>query len=227
LEDPRKFYPYISDKTIEMVNRMTQKDKENRFEFCEEILSMRPAEKKPLSQSDPPAPVPSVEINTKSGFPKFLLVAILLVAGVFSYKSYSQVEPEYPEEPLVEEVVVDTTVIGDYETENDYGTLLKINGGELYYTSAISRDEANKLGEYLKDSFFNGQAVTVQIDKSLSTYQFKFPVNTDYLENQEFLDNCVAFTVELSQNVFNQEDVEIHLCDEYIRSLKIVKSPNN
>ncbi|HOD53415.1 MAG TPA: protein kinase [Candidatus Cloacimonadota bacterium] len=38
LEDPRKYYPYISDRVIDILNKMTQKLPQQRFAQCVEIL---------------------------------------------------------------------------------------------------------------------------------------------------------------------------------------------
>ena len=55
-----------------------------------------------------------------------------------------------------------------------YGKELKFNGGQLFYTTALSKDIAEKLGNYLvKIGFFNGDLKTVQLNKSGSTFEFR------------------------------------------------------
>jgi hypothetical protein len=45
-----------------------------------------------------------------------------------------------------------------YSSEMSLGTKLMFNGGELYYTSSITRQEAEKLGEYLvRAQFFENR----------------------------------------------------------------------
>ncbi len=106
---------------------------------------------------------------------------------------------------------------------DNYGTMLEFNGGELYYTSSVSDREAYKLGEYLVDAeFFDGEGKTVQINKTGNTYEFRMVVKTGIEKDEEFIQLFKLFCVELSENVFNGDSVDIHLCDEYLKTLRVV-----
>ena len=105
----------------------------------------------------------------------------------------------------------------------DHGTLIEINGGELYYTSSISTREAYKLGEYLEDSgFFDGERKTVQINKTGNTYEFRMVVKKGLENDEEFIQLAKLFSIELSEEVFNGYDVDVHLCDINLETLRVV-----
>tara|TARA_B100001250_G_C19140289_1_gene503515 strand:+ start:36 stop:419 length:384 start_codon:yes stop_codon:yes gene_type:complete len=106
-----------------------------------------------------------------------------------------------------------------------YGELLEFNGGELYYTSNVTLAEANKLGKYcVKEGFFDGNEKTIQLDKEGSTYLFRMVVKKGIENDQEFINIAKVTAAELSQNVFNGKQVDIHLCDENLKTLRVVVS---
>lgn len=96
---------------------------------------------------------------------------------------------------------------------------------ELYYTDKVRKEEAEKLGNYLIESGFdsNDNTKTVQITKVGSTYQFRLVVMEGYEKDSEYLEIVKIFAKELSDKVFNGENVEIHLCDEFLITLNVVK----
>ena len=105
-----------------------------------------------------------------------------------------------------------------------HGTKLEINGGELYYTANITADEAQTLGDYLVEAnFFDGQRKSVQLDKSGSTYQFRLVVKPEFRNDKSYHKLGKLFAKELSANVFNDEPVEIHICDENFKTIRVVK----
>ena len=104
-----------------------------------------------------------------------------------------------------------------------YGTLIEFNGGELYYTSSILTREAYKLGEYLEDiEFFDGERKTVQINKTGNTYEFRMVVKKGLEKDEEVIQLAKIFSIELSEDVFNGYAVDVHLCDEYLETLRVV-----
>jgi hypothetical protein len=116
-------------------------------------------------------------------------------------------------------------VVGMIFAPMTLGQKIMFNGGELYFTSSVSEPEARKLGEYLiKNRFFNGSPKTVQITRSNGTIQFRMVVIKGKETNPQFIQTATQFSKELSHDVFGDELVEIHLCDEYLKTLKVVKS---
>ena len=108
--------------------------------------------------------------------------------------------------------------------QSQYGVKLIFNAGELYYTQPVTRSEAEKLGQYLVQAkFFDGTRKTVQINKSGQTYQFRYVVKGGYERNEEYIGHVKEFSAELSEGVFHNSPVDIHLCDSYLKTQRVVK----
>lgn len=100
---------------------------------------------------------------------------------------------------------------------------MEFNGGELYHTATVTADEATRLGQYLvAEEFFDGNEKTVQLNKNGSTYEFRFVVKKGLEDDPEFIATVKAFASELSEDVFGGNQVDIHLCDEYLETLRAV-----
>lgn len=104
-----------------------------------------------------------------------------------------------------------------------YGTKLEFNGGEVYYTKNATEAEARKLGEYLvKEQFFDGKPKTVQLDKSGSTYQVRMVVQAGKEKDEPYVEIVKTAAQEFSRDVFNNAPTEVHLCDERLKTLRVV-----
>ena len=104
-----------------------------------------------------------------------------------------------------------------------HGTELIFNGGQLYYTSAVTKEQAEKLGNYLvKEEFFDGNPKTVQLNRTGNTFEVRMVVKKGVEQDQEFIDLCKLMCIEISQNVFDSAQVDVHLCDEQLTTLKVV-----
>lgn len=105
-----------------------------------------------------------------------------------------------------------------------YGKRLEFNQGELYYTSAVTEDEAKNLGNYLvKVGYFADKKVAVQLDKSGDTYQVRFVVQKGGENNQEAIAAFKELVNMISKDVFKGAKTEIHLCDDSLKTIKVVK----
>ena len=108
---------------------------------------------------------------------------------------------------------------------NNLGDKKTYNGVELYHTKSVTDDQANKLGNYLVSSqFADGNAKTVQLTKSGEIYQFNFVVKDGADKDPAIIKNTKLFASILSSQVFDGAKVEIHMCDEYMKTLKIFVS---
>ena len=107
---------------------------------------------------------------------------------------------------------------------NNYGTKLEFNGGELYYTETVTEAEANKLGEFLVESgYYDGEEKTVQIVKEAGTYQFRMVSKEGVAEDPEFIEVAGLYAQQMSEYVFNGAPVEVHFCDDHLKTLRIVE----
>ena len=107
---------------------------------------------------------------------------------------------------------------------NNYGTKLKYKKGELYYTKAVNEAEAKKAGEYLQNiGYFNDDKETsVQVDKSGDVYAVRFVVVEGADKNEEYAKKFQAVAREMSQNVFDGKKAEVHMCDDHLKTLKVI-----
>lgn len=100
-----------------------------------------------------------------------------------------------------------------------YGSRLEFNGDELFYTKAISKEEANKLGNFLMEQhFFTGNKISVQIDKIEGVYHFKMVSKEGSENSPENVANAQSFATSLSDQVFNGAPVNFHFCDAYFKT---------
>ncbi len=108
---------------------------------------------------------------------------------------------------------------------NNYGEKLMFDTTELYYTDKVTEDEANDFGKYLQESGFTDgdETKTVQLTKDGDTYQFRMVVKDGYDKDEDYELIAQAFAYNISEDVFDGDDVEIHLCDENLKTLKVVK----
>jgi hypothetical protein len=113
-------------------------------------------------------------------------------------------------------------VLGLYVLGASEGNRLAFQRGELYYDDPVTRDEAQRVGEYLqqREIFSAQKAATVRFDKEHDRYQIRFVVDPAVAE--ETLVN-VQFAVigsEIAQQVLNGMPLDVILCDEHLKALR-------
>lgn len=106
----------------------------------------------------------------------------------------------------------------------NYGTKLEFNKGELYYTDKVTEAEAQKLGKFLVDaSFFNGDEKSVQLTKEGETYQVRYPIKEGFEKDANYEKTAAFFGAALSKELFDNKPVEIHMTDDALKTIKVVK----
>lgn len=104
-----------------------------------------------------------------------------------------------------------------------YGEKLEINKGTLYYTEKINIEDAQKLGDYLlANKFFDGNPKSVQIDKKNDTFLFRIVVKPEKQHEQNTVDLLTLFAFHLSSSVFDGQAVNIHVCNDKLKTVKII-----
>ena len=107
--------------------------------------------------------------------------------------------------------------------EKKFGKQITKNGLQLFYTDNVSEEEAKRLINYLvKSEFVDGEQKTVQLNKSGKTYEFRMVVKKGIEQDQEYIEIGKYFTIELSESVFNNSPVDIHLCDELLNTIRVI-----
>ena len=106
---------------------------------------------------------------------------------------------------------------------SNYGKEKTFNGTQLFYTSSVTENEVNRLGQYLIDEgFADGDYKSVQLNKTGNTYEFRMVVKKGLENDQQYREIFRYFTAELSEYVFNGANVDIHLCDDSLKTLTVV-----
>lgn len=114
--------------------------------------------------------------------------------------------------------------IGLYVAGTSYGSRLSFQRGELYYNDPVTRDEAQRVGEYLvEEQFFNAEkAVTVQFDKERERYQLRFVVNPALAEGTLANVHFGVMGSDIAERVLNGVPLDVLLCDTNMKPLRTV-----
>ena len=106
---------------------------------------------------------------------------------------------------------------------NNYGKEKTFNGTQLFYTSNVTENEVNKLGQFLIDwGFADGEYKTVQLNKTGNTYEVRMVVKTGLENDQEYRNLFRLATNQISEGAFNGANVDIHLCNDKLKTLSVV-----
>lgn len=98
------------------------------------------------------------------------------------------------------------------------------NGGELYFATGVEPAKAKKLGEHLvEEGFFDGAPKTVRVAKSKKGWVFQMVVKPGVEDDVQFVALIEAMAKQLSERIFDGEQVEVHLCDATMHARKVVK----
>jgi hypothetical protein len=116
-------------------------------------------------------------------------------------------------------------VIATLVSCDNYGTKLTFDSTDVYYTDEVTEAEAQALGEFLQESDFTDgdDTKTVQLTKDGDTYQFRMVVKEGYEDDEDYELIAQYFAFSISEEVFDGEEVEIHLCDDELKTLKVVE----
>jgi hypothetical protein len=105
----------------------------------------------------------------------------------------------------------------------DYGKTLEFNKGEIFYKNSSDIEIVKQLGDYLvKTGFFDGSPVSVQYLSDNKKNIIKIIVDDSLLTALQYLSQVKYFTHELSENVFNNKNVDIYLTNQYFETKLII-----
>ncbi|MDP8253028.1 MAG: hypothetical protein P9X27_01335 [Candidatus Kaelpia aquatica] len=109
------------------------------------------------------------------------------------------------------------------KTESEWGKSIKYKGSDLYYTSKVTESETKELGDYLLEAgFFQEESKSSsQITKDNGKYQFRIVVKKESLNDEDFIKNAAMFAATISKGVFNDNQVEIHICDKSFKTVNV------
>ena len=102
---------------------------------------------------------------------------------------------------------------------NQLGKRLTFGKGELYYKAPVTEAEAQKTGEAMRTVgfFSNDRQTSAQVVKEGNAYQIRLVVIAG-AEKDPQVEEFFRSQGETFKALFNQQPVEIHLCDELLRT---------
>ena len=108
-------------------------------------------------------------------------------------------------------------------SDRDFGALLKFDHGDVYYTAAVNKADAQRLADYLfKEGYFENGPATVQLNKAGRIYEVRLAVKTGIDQDQQYTTALKQFAAEISRDVFVSMPVEVHVCDEKLNTLRVI-----
>ncbi|WP_439128896.1 hypothetical protein [Polaribacter sp.] len=106
-----------------------------------------------------------------------------------------------------------------------YGKKLQFKKTEVYYTSKVAKEDAEKLGDYLVSSGFAGDnEKSVQLSKNdeNGNYQFRMVTTKEAANSKSYGTIFELYAKQISDSVFNKAPVEFHICDNTFSTLKVI-----
>lgn len=109
---------------------------------------------------------------------------------------------------------------------NPYGKKKTYGNLDLYYTKNVTEEEVDRLGHYLLESGFADREgkgeKTVQLNKENGKYQFRAVIKKEFRNNPDYELILRLFANELKESVFDNKELEIHNCDEELKTIKVL-----
>ncbi len=105
-----------------------------------------------------------------------------------------------------------------------FAAQLDSKNGTVYYTEAVTKQEASSLMAWLnKEGFFtNDRKGEVLLNKANGAYEFKFVVKKGLEQDNEYINICKQTGKSMSKDIFRGKQVDVHLLDENLKTLRVV-----
>ena len=177
----------------------------------------------------------TISLTIESNLAKSLFFGLNIGVGLYMKRDQKKLYEDHIENggkrasyvlPLVFCIIVTALLIwAMIYSKNIPDKSLAINGDELYYTDNISKNEVDKVGEYLKEKGLfvqDNNTISIKLDKKENEYILSFIVNKENLESSDTSEYAKFFGKALSTEVFNNSKVRVNLCDDRFNSLKAI-----
>ncbi|HFS66612.1 MAG TPA: hypothetical protein ENK67_00145 [Flavobacteriia bacterium] len=107
----------------------------------------------------------------------------------------------------------------------DIPNLIEAKKTQIFYTNKVNKEETQKLADYLiKSKFADDKNIkTIEFDKENNNYLFRMVVYKGAEKNEANITLLGQFAKELSKNVFENKPVILHMCDDQLNTIKIIK----
>jgi hypothetical protein len=107
----------------------------------------------------------------------------------------------------------------------NYGEKLQYGKSDLYFTENVNKEEAKKMGDFLQASQFFpvDKKISIQLDKASDTFLFRMVVMDSFVNDSSYIETAKLMVSEMSKNAFAEKPVIMHFCDQYFKTVKIVR----
>jgi hypothetical protein len=103
-----------------------------------------------------------------------------------------------------------------------FGAKVQQGAIEVFYTAPVTRGEGERLATHLNKRWQGvGNRASVQLQKSGVAYQFRMVVRKEFQGNPAMLAELDVEGAVISREVLAGAPVEVHVCDEYFKTLSI------
>ena len=117
----------------------------------------------------------------------------------------------------------DTAKVETLNSNSSYGKSETFNGTEVFYTSAVTLNEVNRLGQFLIDyEYTNGTDISTQLNKTGKTYEFRIAVGEEIEYDQEDRNEGKLLAAEISEVCFNGAQVDVYFCNKNFETLIVL-----
>lgn len=104
---------------------------------------------------------------------------------------------------------------------SDVPALIEKGNLQVLYTKNVTEEQAQNLTDFLtKDE--KETAMTVLLDQRNDTLVYKMVVKAGYQNNEAYTMVLKAYKDMMSKEVFNNQVVEVQMCDEKLKTLKVI-----
>jgi len=98
--------------------------------------------------------------------------------------------------------------------------------GDIFFLSPVKKSEAEKLASHLEKLRFNpAHRFTIQLARIEKTTQVRVVIVEGSERDPQLLNDFRDLGRDLSVNVFNNNPVEIHLCNPMLVTQKVIRAP--
>ena len=113
------------------------------------------------------------------------------------------------------------------ENGDEVGELLEISGNELYFTKRITKDFAEKFGDYLKNlgwftKLEDSSGKSASIDKLGGTFRLSICAKEGIENDPENINALKFMTIALSNGFFNRQPVDIAIVDNNFKTIRVI-----
>lgn len=111
--------------------------------------------------------------------------------------------------------------------DDDYNQQIVDQKVRLHYNSTVTKDDAQKLLDYLMKKELKGDhSIDIRFSKKENTNEIRVIIKKGLETDPETIQSFALMAGRISAVVFNNDEVDIHLCDEEFNTLRVVLQIN-